>query len=374
MNVVREVLDAERRIRSLIDPSPLEHSPTLSRLNGGRVYLKLENLQPTGSFKVRGALNTLLAIGPERLEQGVVAASSGNHGLAVAYGAKTLGARCVVFVPEGASGAKADAIAELGAEARRHENDMAVTEVHARGWAAEHGLEYVSPYNDPRVIGGQGTIAVELARQLEHIDAIFVAVGGGGLASGVAGYAKSVFTGVQIVGATPANSAAMAESVEAGRIVDVEQHPTLSDGTAGGIEPGSITFELCRELVDRFVRVSEEEIADAMRLCMESHNMAVEGAAGVAVAAFLRVAEDMQGKDVVIVMCGANVDPDTLNSVLRRGRLHLSRRRDATSRRRYLSKESRVVKEGGSAHTNGIPRMKNDANNASALETTGGNH
>ncbi|HAL48838.1 MAG: threonine/serine dehydratase [SAR202 cluster bacterium] len=317
MDVVREVMDAERRIRHLIDPSPLEHSSTLSRLNGGRVFLKLEHLQPTGSFKVRGALNTLLALGPERREQGVVAASSGNHGLAVAYAAKTLGARCVVFVPEGASGAKTDAIVELGAEIRRHGHDVAVTETHARGWATEHGREYVSPYNDPRVIGGQGTIAVELARQLEHVDAIFVAVGGGGLASGVAGYAKTVFDRVQIVGATPTNSAAMAESVAAGRIVDAEQCPTLSDGTAGGIEPGAITFELCRELVDRFVKVSEEEIATAMRLCMESHNMAVEGAAGVAVAAYIRVAEDMRGKDVAIVVCGANIGPETLHSVLR---------------------------------------------------------
>ncbi len=316
VDVVREVVAAEKRIRSHLSPTELEYSPRLSNLNGGRVYLKLENLQPTGSFKVRGALNAMLTMDPARRDRGVVASSSGNHGLAIAYGAKTLGAPCTVFVPEGASAMKTDAMAELGAEVRRNGHDVADTETFAREWAREHDQEYVSPYNDPHVIGGQGTIATELGQQLLQVDAIYVAVGGGGLASGVAAYAKSVFEGVQIVGATPSNSAAMADSVEAGRIVEVASMPTLSDGTAGGIEPGSITFDLCRELVDRFVRVSEAEIATATLLFLEWHQMMIEGAAGVAIAAFLQTSGDMQGKDVVIIVCGENVGQATLDAVL----------------------------------------------------------
>ena len=316
MEVLREVMRAQRRIHSHLTPTPLEHSPRLSELGGANVYLKLENLQPTGSFKVRGALNTLLSLSDEQRASGVVAASSGNHGMAVAYGAKSLGMDCQIFVPEDASPTKTDAIRRLGGHVQHHGSDVADTETFARNYAHESGKAYISPYNDIRVIGGQGTIALELGQQLDRIDAIYVAVGGGGLISGIAGYSKAVFGDVRIIGCMPENSPVMAQSVKAGRIVEMESKPTLSDGTAGGIEPGAITFELCQRLVDDFVLVSESEIAHALRLFMESHHMMIEGAAALPLAAFMKEGEVMTGKNVVLVICGANISLQTLRDVL----------------------------------------------------------
>lgn len=281
------------------------------------MYLKLENFQHTGSFKVRGALNKLGSLSPEERERGVVAASSGNHGAAVAFGSNALGMESTVFVPEDASPTKVAAIRRLGAEVRFHGTDAAVAEAHARESALRSGQVYLSPYNDPRVIGGQGTVAAEILRQLGRVDDVFVPVGGGGLVSGIAGYLKATGSGARVTGCQPENSAVMAGSVRRGRIVDTESRPTLSDGTAGGVEPGARTFGLCRELVDGWVLVSEEGIRAAMRLFMETHHMMIEGAAGVAVAAFLESAERLRGKNVVLVVCGANIDLETLRGVLR---------------------------------------------------------
>ena len=316
VDVIKEVLQAERRIRRRIRETPLEYSYHLSEVASCNVYLKLENLQPTGSFKVRGALNKLLALTQEQRDRGVVTASSGNHGAAVAWVLSTLDAHGVVFVPEDASPTKVEAIQRFGAEVRRHALDVAITEEFARSYAETNRLEYISPYNDLHVIGGQGTIAVELARQLDQADALFVSVGGGGLISGVASYAKSAYDDVKVFGCLPQNSAVMAASVKAGRILKMESLPTLSDGTAGGIESGAITFDLCRKLVDDFILVSEEEIADAMRLFMASHHMMIEGAAGVAIASFLKTKEQFRDKNVVIVICGANISMDTLKTIL----------------------------------------------------------
>ena len=316
MDVVGEVLRAEDRIRRYVKETPLEHSPHLSELGGSSTYLKLENLQPTGSFKVRGAFNRLLALTPGQRDRGVVAASSGNHGLAVAFGAGVLGVKATVFVPKEASSTKVERIRRLGVEVRRHGTDVAVTEAYARAYAEEECLTYVSPYNDPLVIGGQGTIALELARQMDRLDVVLASVGGGGLISGIAGYAGSVLDGVEVVGCQPENSPVMAESVKAGRMLQMDSKPSLSDGTAGGIEPGSITFDLCRRYVDRYVTVSEGEIAEAMRLFIESEHTLIEGAAAVAVAAYLKTRDQYRGKNVVIVISGANVGLETLRTVL----------------------------------------------------------
>ena len=179
-------------------------------------------------------------------------------------------------------------------------------------------MTYVSPYNDPQVIGGQGTIGVELARQLDRIDAIYVALGGGGLVSGIAGYLKSVQPGVQVIGCSPQHSQVMVQSIAAGRILDLPSLPTLSDGTAGGIEAGSITFELCRDLVDDYVTVTEDEIAASLRFFLATHHMLIEGAAAVAVAAYLKTRERWAGtqSNVVLVICGANISLETLQNIL----------------------------------------------------------
>lgn len=311
---------AEERIRPHIVETPLQHSAYFSQRTGANVYFKLENLQVTGSFKARGALSKLLSLPAEVLGRGVVAASTGNHGAAVAYGLARLGAKGVVFMPENASEAKIEAIRSLGAEVRFHSNDGGKAEEFARHYAREHGLAFISPYNDREVIGGQGTMGLELSRQLAPIDCLFITVGGGGLISGAAGFLKPAQPPIKIMGCHPANDAAMYASVQAGKIVDFDAKPTISDGSAGNMEPGAITFPLCRELVDDWVLLSEEEIFSAMRLFLAQEHQLLEGAAGVAIAAFLRrqaeQPEAYDGKNVVIVICGARIGLKTLKSLL----------------------------------------------------------
>jgi len=316
VDVLKEVLRAELRIRPYIRETPLERSAYLSEIGNANVYCKLENLQYTGSFKARGAMNKLLALPPEERERGVVTASTGNHGAAVARSASMLGVTATVFVPENTDQSKVEAIRRLGGRIRFHGSDCVEAEVFARQYAAEHRLTYVPPYNDPQVVGGQGTIAVEMARQLNGIDVVFAALGGGGMISGIAGYLKAVNPGVRIVGCSPENSQVMIQSVRAGRILDIPSLPTISDGTAGGVEEGSITFDLCRDLVDDYVTVTEEEIKAALRAFMEAHHMLIEGAAAVAVASYLKTRERFEGKNVVIVICGASIGMDRLKEVL----------------------------------------------------------
>jgi threonine dehydratase len=312
---VEDIAAAERRIRPLVRETLLEVSDALSQRVGGKVFLKLENLQHTGSFKVRGASNKILSLGSD-LKTTVVAASSGNHGAAVAYVLRELGGKGLIFVPTGASPAKVENIRHFGAEVAFFGDDYIETETHARAWAATHGWTFVSPYNDSAVVAGQGTLGMEIARQAAQIDNVFVAVGGGGLIGGIALYLKSVNPGIRVIGCSPAASNVMARSVRAGRIVEMPSEPTLSDGTAGGVEHNSMTLALCRDLVDHWIDVSEAEIVEAMRLFIDAHHMLLEGAAGVAIAGALKVGKTWTAGRSVIVICGANISRDTLKSVL----------------------------------------------------------
>jgi threonine dehydratase len=316
MDVLEEVERAATRIRGHVVETPVLASPALSRLSGGEVFLKLENVQATGSFKLRGAVHKLLSLTPDERARGVVAASSGNHGAAVACGLASLGMRGIVFVPDETADAKVDAIRAHGAEVEKHGPDCVVTETFARSFAQERGMVYVSPYNDPAIVAGQGTIGLELARQIDGLEHVFVAMGGGGLIGGVGGYLKAAVPGIEVVACSPANSAVMHHSLAAGRILELESLPTLSDSTAGGVEPDAITFPLCRRVIDRSLLVSEDEIAAAMRLVLRAHYMIIEGAAGVAVAGFLQAADRLAGRRVAIVLCGANVPIAQLRTIL----------------------------------------------------------
>jgi len=307
---------AARRIRPHVLETPVEPSPELGRRGGAEVLLKLENLQRTGSFKLRGAMNRLLTLPPEALAAGVVTASSGNHGAAVSWGLRALGGRGTVFVPEDASPAKVQAIRDLGAEVRAEGHDSGLSEILARRRAAAEGLTYVSPYNDPAVVAGQGTVGLEIDRQAGAVDAVFVALGGGGLIGGIGAWLKGSGRRVTIVACSPENSAVMHHSIAAGRVLEMESKPTLSDGTAGAVEPGTITLDLCRGVVDESMLVTEDEIAAAMRLVIGRHHTLVEGAAGVAVAGYLKVADRFRGRRVAIVLCGANIALERLRAVL----------------------------------------------------------
>lgn len=299
--------DAAGRIADVVARTPLRRSAAFSERLGADIWFKLENRQQTGSFKLRGASNRLLTLTAGERAQGCVAASSGNHGAAVACAMERLGVDGVIFVPEHTSRAKVARIEHHGGEVRYFGTDGLDTEQHARAYAREHGMFYVSPYNDEQVIAGQGTIGVEILDDLPDIDAAFVAVGGGGLVGGVGSVLKHHDGHIRVYGCQPAASPVMARSIAAGEILDLPSAATLSDGTAGGIEPGAITFALNRRVVDAWVEVDETEIAQAMRDFMHSEDDIVEGAAGVALAGLLQRRDAIAGKTVVVIICGGNI-------------------------------------------------------------------
>jgi threonine dehydratase len=261
-------------------------------------------------------MNKVLSLPEKERQRGLVTASTGNHGAACAFAMQQVGAGGIVFVPETAKETKLAAIRRLGAEIRTVGTDSVEAEIGARAYAAENGQTYISPYNDPLVVAGQGTIAMELLDQSPNLEAVFVSVGGGGLIGGIASYLKSVRPEVQIYGCSAQNSQVMALSVAAGELLDLPSLPTLSDGTAGGVEAGSITFPLCRDHVDHYVAVSEEEIAASLRAFMGAQHMLIEGSAAVAIAAFLKTAGHLQGARVAILLCGANISLETLKDIL----------------------------------------------------------
>lgn len=307
---------ASQRLAGHVRETPLEYSDYFSEKCGAKVWFKLENQQLTGSFKIRGAFNKLLTMDKESVANGVIAASSGNHGAAVATAMRQLGVKGIIFVPEKTSTAKVDAIRRAGAEVRFHGSDGLDTEDFARRYARDHEMAYLSPYNDWAVVQGQGSCGFEILRQLPEVDAVFVAVGGGGLIAGVGSILKATRPNLSLVSCQPAASAVMTESVRAGEILDLQSEATLSDGTAGGIESDSITFDLCRRLIDRYEVVSEAAIAEAMREFVDAQHQLIEGAAGVAIAGLLQASDDFAGQNVVVIVCGGNIARETLKSVL----------------------------------------------------------
>lgn len=272
------------------------------------LLLKCEHLQHTGSFKLRGALNRLLLLSDEEKQTGIVAASTGNHGQGVALAAGITGVAATVYVPEAASPVKLQAMQSMGVTLQTVAGDGLAAELEARAVAERDGRIFVSPYNDPLVIAGQGTVGLELAAQSKSVDAVFVAAGGGGLISGVAAALKSVNPDLKVYGCWPENAPTLARCLQAGAISEIPESATISDGTAGGLEADAVTFELCQQLIDEQVEVSEVEIGNAMRLLAERERWIVEGAAGVAMAAMLQRADKLVGQRVAVVLCGRNID------------------------------------------------------------------
>jgi threonine dehydratase len=314
-DLFERIARAEQVIRPHIRETPVVQSLALSEVTGADVWLKCENLQVTGSFKARGATHRLLSLSDDVRRRGVVAASSGNHGVGVAYAGHTLGIPVTVYVPDFVSPAKADGMRRLGATVVEFGTDGLDTELEARRVADAHGQAYVSPYNDWSVVAGQGTVGVELERQLEDISTVIVAVGGGGLIGGIGAYLKHHAPNVRVVGAQPANSNVMIASMRAGHVVEQPSLPTLSDGTAGGIEADTVTFSLCRSVVDEWVEIDEASIAESIRHAIEVEHMLIEGSAGVAIAALSKSGPLPSGR-VVVVLCGANISAARLRAAL----------------------------------------------------------
>jgi threonine dehydratase len=307
-----DVMAARTRIRNWVDVTPLHHSAWLSSLLARPVALKLENVQRTGSFKIRGAFNALA-----RLERGakVVTASAGNHGRAVALAAEMLGLHATVFAPGDAPKAKLAAIERHGADLRRVATYDEAEEA-ARTFAREHGEPFISPYNHPDVIAGAGTVALEIFDIDADVSTIVVPVGGGGLIAGIAIAAKAIVPRLRIIGVEAEASTAFSTSLRNGRITPIDPKPTLADGLAGNLEAGSITFEIVQRLVDDVVTISEEELANGMRGLAGEEHLIAEGAGAAAVSAIAAGKVRAEGKTVAIVS-GANIDLNRLVGVLR---------------------------------------------------------
>jgi threonine dehydratase len=283
------------------------------------VYYKCENLQRTGSFKMRGALNKLLLLPAQLRARGVVVASTGNHGLAVAEALRLVGGAGAAVVSNGADGRKVDHLRAAGLRVIVHPGDALAAEIEARAIAEREDIAYVSPYNDLDVVAGQGTVGAELLSQLPNVEVVLVTVGGGGLASGIGAVLKAVHPGARLVACWPANAPAMYEAMRAGRVVDVRESPTISDATTGNIEANAVTIALCQAVVDECILVSESEIVDAMRDVAMHDHLVIEGAAAVAVAGYRRLIDQHRGYDsrvTAIVLCGGQVSSEVLARVL----------------------------------------------------------
>lgn len=300
-----DVVEAAARIAPHIRRTPLVRSEELSRIAGGDVFLKLENEQITGSFKLRGAINSLATLAPTQRAKGVVASSAGNHGLGVAYAAKTLGIRAKVYVPRDAPAVKKSGIRALGAELDETQPDYDAAMVAAKAFGQKEGCEYINPCLGDRLLAGQGTIALEILDELPELKSLVVNVGGGGLLGGCASYLRRERPAVRIYGAQGVNTAAMSKSLAANRIVEIESVATLADGLVGQIDDDA--FDIGRHALDDIVAISEDEIAEAIRWLAGTHHAKVEGAGACAVGAVL-LSKLRPETPCAVVVSGGNID------------------------------------------------------------------
>lgn len=319
VDLYNNILEAHRGIRPQVAVTPLQHSPSLSAAFGCNVLLKHETMQPTGSFKLRGATNKIRRLVQRGGVTKVLTASTGNHGLAVARAGALAGVQVAVYVSKSTIPSKMAGIRALGAELVIIEGPPIDAELTARRRAEEEGLTYVSPYNDLDVVAGQGTLGVELLEQEPTLDAVFISVGAGGLIGGTGTAIKAINPRTKVVGVWPGASPCMLRALEAGEIVPCREYDTLSDATTGAIEQGSVTFPICQSVIDERVVVTEAEIAAAMRQLADKEHVMVEGAAGVALAGLAQQAEAYEGRTVAVVLCGRNVGLETFIATVGKG-------------------------------------------------------
>ena len=315
---VLDVYEARRRLAGRLPKTPLLPSPWLSSSAGGSVFLKIESLNLTNSFKIRGALNAALRMSESIASQTptIVTASAGNHGRALALATEELGLKCVVFTPASAPDAKKNAIRRHGAILHSDCEDYDVAERQAREFAEQDGAVYISPYNDPDVIAGAGTVGLEIIEVMADLEVVVIPLGGGGLASGMGLAIKAAAPGATIVGVEVEASTPFTLSLEAGRITEVTPRPSLADGLVGNLEPDSMTFPLVKQVVDYVVTVSEDDLTRAMRGLATEERLIVEGAGAAAVASILAGKASAAGRRVVAMVTGGNVDlPKWLNTV-----------------------------------------------------------
>jgi threonine dehydratase len=314
-----DVREARKVVRDVVHRTPINASRTFSEMAGANVHLKLENLQRTGSFKVRGATNKIMSLPPPERERGVVAASAGNHAQGVAFAARRADVPATIVMPEGAPISKAQAVRSYGADLVLEGADYAEAAEHARRIAEERGATKIPAFDDEAIMAGQGTLGLEILEDLPDVDAVVTGVGGGGLISGLATVMKDHDPTIDVVGVQPEGASSLKPSLEAGEVVTLDGVETIADGLAARA-PGERTFEVIRERVDDVAVVSDDEIAQAILLLLERAKNVVEGAGAASLAAVLDADLGFDGDDdVVAVLSGGNIDVTLLDHIIRRG-------------------------------------------------------
>lgn len=306
-------VQARRRIKQHIYETPLIPARKIGLDDAAKVLFKAENFQLTGSFKIRGAMSKFSA---QRQEGPLITASSGNHGIAASLAAQKLAQNLTVVLPETVIPTKLDKIKSYGAKVLFYGSEPGQAEQHAQDLAKSNSYTYISPYNNPDVIAGQGTIGLEILEQCETVDNVFISMGGGGLISGIGSVIKAFSPHTKVYGVAATNSRALAASIAAGRVVETEHLPTLAEAVSGGIDEDTITLPLATAVIDEIIDCTEEEIASSMKALALDENMLVEPSAALALAGFNRVASKLAGQTTVIVLCGANFDQDLMRTVL----------------------------------------------------------
>ena len=305
---LNDIRAAAERIRGIACQTPLKPAYTLSEKSGRNVWLKMENMQPTGAFKLRGAANAILQLSPAQRQAGVLTMSTGNHGKAIAYVAKKLGIRAVICISEQVPEVKIQGMKKLGVEVRVAGKDQDEADIQARAMAQDEGLCFISAFDDAGVIAGQGTVALEVLEQEPDIDTMIIPLSGGGLMAGMGIAAKSMRPNIELIGVTMEHGAAMHLSIQAGHLVEVEEKPSLADALTGGIPADNqYSFPLCQQFVDRSFLVSEESIAEAMAYALRWERIVLEGGAATSIACLDKYLAEIPGQNIALICTGDNV-------------------------------------------------------------------
>ncbi|MCD4668369.1 MAG: threonine ammonia-lyase [Sulfurimonas sp.] len=327
---IEKIYQAKERIKDVVVNTPFSHAPYLSEISGCEVYLKKENLQVTGAFKIRGAYNKLASLNEEQLACGVVAASAGNHAQGVALSASKFGVKAVIIMPESTPLTKVNGVKHFGAEVILAGANYDEAYAYAKEYGEKNSLTFVHPFEDEDVIAGQGTVALDILEKCEDLDAVIIPVGGGGLISGMACAIKSINPNIKVIGVGASGAPALKNSFELGRAVDTTSVRTIADGIAVR-DTSEVTLAYMLKTVDEFISVDDEEIASAILYLLEKQKLVVEGAGSVGVAALLHSKlEHLKGKKVAVVLSGGNMDVTLLSVIIEKGLLKSGRKMKIT--------------------------------------------
>jgi len=312
----KEILQAKERIAPYIKKTPLVHSDYLSTLCKGEVYLKLENQQITNSFKIRGAFNRLLTLTDDEIKKGIITASSGNHAQAIGVSSEKLNISAKIIVPINTPKIKLEKIRKFKVELVLFGDDYDETELKALELVKKEKRTYVSAYNDKWIIAGQGTIVPEIYEEIPQVDSVFVPIGGGGLIAGMAIAMKDKDPKVKVIGIQTEACPTMFESIKAGKIIDIEMFDSIADGVWGGIEKGSITFDIVRDFVDEILVVTEESIKKAVSILWKKEEILAEASGAFSIIPILNNPENFKDKAVVCIISGGNIDKELFDEII----------------------------------------------------------